>query len=69
MMRSGTSLRMQTRIAVEAKMGSSPRIVVTWGMTADAASAENRMTRKPITAFQNPATIQGKVMEKSASST
>ena len=37
-------------------------------MTAAVGSAEKRMIRNPITAFQNPATIQGSVTANSASS-
>src|SRR2546423_4670488 len=58
---------MHNRIAVEAVTGSSPRIRAATGNTAVTASAEKRMIRNPITAFQNPATIHGSVRAKSAS--
>ena len=38
------------------------------GITAAVGSAEKRMIRNPITAFQNPATIQGSVIANSTSS-
>ena len=61
-MRSGGSLRTQSRIAVDAVTGSSSRISPAAGSTAATGSAEKRMMMKPITAFQNPATIQGNVI-------
>ena len=68
-MRSGNSLRMQSRIAVEAVIGSSPRSWPVIGTTAAIGSSEKRMIRNPIIAFQNPATIHGKVIAKNTSST
>ena len=53
------------RIAVDAVTGSSPRINPAAGITAATGSAEKRMMTNPITAFQNPATIQGKVTANS----
>ena len=61
MMRIGSSLRTQRRIAVDAVTGSSSRISPAAGSTAATGSAEKRMMTKPIRALQNPATIQGKV--------
>ena len=61
MMRIGCSLRTHRRIAVDAVTGSLPWINPAAGITAATASGEKRMMTKPITALQNPATIQGKV--------
>ena len=68
MIRIGSSLRTHSRIAVDAVTGSSPRITPAAGITAATGSAEKRMMTKPITAFQKPATIQGKVTANSTSS-
>ena len=68
-MRSGSSLRTQSRIAVDAVTGSSPRIRPTAGITAAIGSAEKRMMTKPITALQKPATIQGSVTANRTSAT
>ena len=62
MIRSGSSLRTQSRIAVDAVTGWSSPISPAAGSTAATGSAEKRMMMKPITALQNPATIQGKVI-------
>ena len=59
---------MHNRIAVDAVIGSSPRMRAAVGITAAAGSAEKRMIRNPITAFQKPTTIQGSVTANSASS-
>ena len=69
MVRIGSSLRTQSRIAVDAVTGSSSRIIPTAGITAATGSAEKRMMTKPITALQNPATIQGKVIANRTSAT
>ena len=65
--RSGGSLRMHNRIAVDAVTGSSPRTLRAAGMTAADGIGANRMIKKPMTAFQNPITIQGNVTANSAS--
>ena len=65
-MRSGNSLRMHSRIAVDAVIGSSPRIPAAAGSTATTGSAAKRMMRNPITAFQNPTTIHGRTTANSA---
>ena len=69
MTRSGGSLRMQTRIAVEAVIGSSPRDAAAAGVTAATGSRANRMIRKPMVAFQKPITIQGSVTANSTTRT
>ena len=67
MILAGSSLRTHNRIAVDAVTGSSPLTRAVDGITAMAGSAAKRMMMKPITAFQNPATIQGKVTANSTS--
>ena len=62
MIRRGNSLRTQSRMAVDAVTGCSSPIIPAAGKTAATGSAEKRMMMKPITAFANPAAIQGKVM-------
>ena len=59
---------MHNRTAVDAVTGSSPRMRAATGMIAAIGSAAKRMIRNPITAFQNPATIQGRVTANSTSS-
>jgi hypothetical protein len=49
-------------MAVDAAIGSSPRMFAVWGITAATESGEKRKIKNPIMAFQNPATIQGKVI-------
>ncbi len=61
MTRAGGSLRMQTRIAVEATIGSSPRTRVTAGVTVAIGSRQNRMMMRPMVAFQKPMTVHGSV--------
>src|SRR5262249_60788175 len=56
---------MHIRIATEAVIGSSPRMLAISGFTAAAGLSEKSMTRKPITAFQKPTTAQGKGIVKS----
>src|SRR5262249_8319763 len=63
--RSGGSLRMQSRIAVDATIGSSPRTRQATGVTAATGSAAERMITKPIAAFQKPITYQGSVTANS----
>ena len=46
--RSGGSLRMQTRIAVDVVIGSSPRTRPATGVTAATGSRANRMIRRPM---------------------
>ena len=58
---------MHNRIAIDAVTGSSPRMRAA-GMIAATGSAEKRMMRNPMTAFQKPAAIQGNVTANSASS-
>src|SRR5262249_19990273 len=60
---------MQTRIAVEALIASSPRTRAAAGNTRATGSRANRMIRSPITAFQKPTTVQGSVTANSASNT
>ena len=59
---SGLSLRMHIRIAVDAVIGSSPRMLAASGFTVTAGSRAKRMIRKPMKAFQKPITDQGRVM-------
>ena len=59
--RTGSSLRTQSRIAVDAVTGSSSRTSPTAGSTLATGSTEERMMTKPIKALQKPATIQGSV--------
>src|SRR4051812_13241737 len=61
MVRTGNSLRTQSRIAVDAVTRSSSRTSPTAGSTAAIGSAEKRIMTKPITALQKPATIHGNV--------
>ena len=60
---------MQSNMAVDAAISSSPRIRDAWGITAAIGSGENRKIRNPIMAFQNPATIQGNVIANNTIST
>src|SRR5580704_903574 len=57
---------MQTRIAVNAVIGSSPRMCAAIGLTVATGSREKHMIRKPIDAFQNPIVDHGSVAAKSA---
>ena len=61
MIRSGGSLRMQTRMAVEAVIGSSPRTRAAAGVTEATGSRAKRMMRRPMVAFQKPITNHGSV--------
>src|SRR6202045_4497469 len=56
----------QTRIAVNAVIGSSPRMCAAMGLTVATGSREKHMIRKPIDAFQNPIVDHGSVAAKSA---
>ena len=67
--RSGGSLRMHSRIAVEAVIGSSPRTRPAAGVTAATGSRAKRMIRRPMVAFQKPITYQGSVTANSATRT
>ncbi len=60
-MRSGFSLRMHRRIAVEAVIGFVAAQMRRGRQHRRDRIAANRMTSKPITAFQNPITDQGRV--------
>ena len=68
MTRSGGSLRMQTRIAVEAVIGSSPRTRPATGVTAATGSRAKRMINRPMVAFQKLITVQGSVIANSTTS-
>ena len=65
---SGGSLRMQARMAVEARIGSSPVMRAAAGVTAATGSGANRMIARPTVAFQKPITDQGKVTANSTTS-
>jgi len=67
--RSGGSLRMHSRTAVDAVIGSSPRTRSATGMTAATGSRAKRMISSPMVAFQTPITYQGKVRAKSTTKT
>ncbi len=64
--RSGSSLRMHTRTAVDAVIASFPRMPAAIGITAAIGSGAKRMMKNPIVAFQKPATIHGSVTANSA---
>ena len=68
MTRSGGSLRTNMQIAVDAVIGSSPRMRATAGTTVAIGSRANRMMQKPITAFQKPMQVHGRVRPKHKSS-
>src|SRR5215813_6007150 len=67
--RSGGSLRMHSRSAVDAVIGSSPRTRPATGITAATGSRAKRMISRPMVAFQKPITYQGKVTAKSTTKT
>ena len=58
---------MQTRIAVEAVIGSSPRTRPAIGVTATTGSRAKRMIKSPMVAFQKLITVHGRVTANSAS--
>jgi hypothetical protein len=60
-MRSGVSLRIQSKIAVELVRGSVPEMSISRGKTATVGSVESWYNKNPINPFQKPATIQGNV--------
>src|SRR5947209_9876413 len=60
---------MHMRMAVDALSGSCPPMFFTSGFTVVTGSRQRRMTRKPIAAFQNPTTVQGKVTANRAINT
>src|SRR5580692_6179157 len=59
---------MQTRIAVDAVIGSSPRTRPAIGVTATTGSRAKRMIKSPMVAFQKLITVQGSVTANSATS-
>ena len=68
MTRSGGSSRMQTRMAVDATIGSRPETRPADGVTAATGSRAKRMMMKPMVAFQKPMTIHGSVTANSVTS-
>src|SRR5260370_5818558 len=59
---------MQTRIAVDAVIASSPRTLAAVGNTKATGSPASRMMHRPITAFQKPTTVHGRIAANDTSS-